>query len=77
MRTFLAVLAVMFMATGAWAGLGLPNELVDPGFEAGGAWGGVPFPGMPGDHLSYGALGLPAATAAARPESTPTSAAGG
>ena len=64
MRTFLAVLVVMFMATGAWAGLGLPNELADPGFEAGGAWQVVGGGGMLSDHIPYSALapyGIPSA----------------
>ena len=63
MRTFLAVLVVMFMATGAWAGLGLPNELADPGFEQGDVWQVSGGGGLLTDQISHAFLqsyGVPA-----------------
>ena len=38
MRVFLTAVAFALVPAAAWTGLGLPNELVDPGFESGGMW---------------------------------------
>lgn len=61
MKRLLAMFAIVLLATTAWADLGLPNELLDPGFETGGTWttsGGV------SNHLPYSLLapfGVPVA----------------
>jgi hypothetical protein len=60
----LGTLAVILAPTAAFAGLGLPNELADPGFEAGGAWTVTGGGGYLSDHVSYavlGGLGVPSA----------------
>lgn len=60
MTKLITVVAILLLATSAWADLGLPNELSDPGFETGGVWattGGV------SNHLPYSMVapcGVPA-----------------
>jgi hypothetical protein len=61
MRTILSVLVVAFMASAAWAGLGLPNEAANPGFESQTGW---TMTGPVQQHIPYSGLtpyGVPAA----------------
>ncbi len=62
MKTILAVVAASLLATTAWAGLGLPNELANPSFENTTAW--TSSGGYTNAHIPYSMLapyGVPAA----------------
>lgn len=52
-RVFLALAAVTLLATAAWAGLGLPNEAANPGFELSTGW---TVSGPVSQHLAYSGL---------------------
>lgn len=56
MRTVLSIIVVMFMTTAAWAGLGLPNEAANPGFELTSGWTVTEGGGLLSQHLPYSGL---------------------
>jgi len=49
-------MVVAFMASAAWAGLGLPNELVNPGLEGTSGWSITGGGGLLSNHLPYSYL---------------------